>query len=95
MEELTDGSYERVQTISKILYEHWDPLGVRSLGAPADEYEHYAKSIVQHYQYDTSKADLVQYLTESAKIRMKIRCSSKKTSLVADAILKALGPGPS
>ena len=50
--------------IADLLYEKWDPLGLKSVGAPTNQYRRYASHIVSNFDDTSDEGDIFEYLLE-------------------------------
>jgi hypothetical protein len=58
-------SFKRVsRAVNSILFEHWDPLGIRAAEGPEDEYVSYVPQLIGRVQRGASDAELADYLAE-------------------------------
>jgi hypothetical protein len=58
-------SFKRVsRAVNRILFEHWDPLGIRAAEGPEDEYLSYVPQLIGRVQRGASDAELADYLAE-------------------------------
>jgi hypothetical protein len=58
-------SFKRVShAVNRILFEHWDPLGIRAGEGPEDEYLGYVPQLIGRVQRGASDAELAEYLAE-------------------------------
>ena len=48
--------------VEKTLWEDWDPIGVRSMGGPADEYDSYAPTVLRMLLSGATEEELVAHL---------------------------------
>lgn len=46
-----------------LLWEQWDPLGLRAHGVPEDEYDNYANVLASKLKRGNSHAGIARYLT--------------------------------
>lgn len=51
-----------IEAIKKILWEDWDPIGVRAMGGPSDEYDAYAPIVLEMLQTGATETEIAQYL---------------------------------
>jgi len=56
---------KHTEKISELLFEEWDPIGVKAAGAPPDHYKRYAKEIVARFGSGASQKDIQAYLQEA------------------------------
>jgi len=49
-------------TVHKILWEEWDPIGVRAMGGPDDEYDSYVWPIISKITREETVAQIADYL---------------------------------
>lgn len=58
--------YDRIlDEVRRRLWEEWDPIGVRALGAPSDEYDSYAPSLASMLARDRPVEVIVDYLNDA------------------------------
>ena len=51
--------------ITRLLFDEWDPIGVKDAGAPADHYGRYAQEIVERWRLSPNVDQLHKYLGEA------------------------------
>ncbi|MDV3253358.1 hypothetical protein DevBK_18635 [Devosia sp. BK] len=51
-----------IEAIKKILWEDWDPIGVREMGGPPDEYDAYAPVVLEMLEAGATETEIAQYL---------------------------------
>jgi hypothetical protein len=54
---------EGLPQMRALLWEKWDPLGLRPHDAPEDEYDSYANILASKLKRGTSREDIADYLT--------------------------------
>lgn len=79
------------QTITKILFDHWDPIGINDLAtAPKDEYRFYAPHLASLTDSEeSSDEDIAGYLSMVARTRMDIEQAIEDNMGVARLIRSA------
>ena len=55
-------SREIMKQIHDILWNDWDPIGVREIGGPEDEYDSYIGGVYRLLSEDSSEAKLLDHL---------------------------------
>jgi hypothetical protein len=55
---------ELLRLVAKILYEEWDPIGLRRLGVRKNQYERYAEGLLEAWRIDPSVEKVSSYLGE-------------------------------
>lgn len=83
------------QRINTLLFEDWDPIGAKALGAPHDEYSTYAKTCEDMLSKGTTHEELYAYLRKVETQDMLTRGNPFVTMNVADKVLQlgAITPG--
>jgi hypothetical protein len=51
-----------LQRVEQALWEDWDPIGVRAMGGPSDEYDSYAPTILRMLLAGATEEELVVHL---------------------------------
>jgi hypothetical protein len=51
-----------LERVEQTLWEDWDPIGVRAMGGPDDEYDSYAPAILRMLLYGVTEEELVAHL---------------------------------
>ena len=74
-----------VSRVNAILYEEWDPIGVKGL-APNDEYRSYAKRIVEMLDQGGDREDVLQFLDRSRNRDMMLKSDHQQDIAVMDLI---------
>ncbi len=74
-----------VSHIAAILYEEWDPIGVKGL-APKDEYQSYAERIVEMLDHGGDRGDVLEFLDRSRNQDMLLKSDREQDLAVIDAI---------
>ena len=74
-----------VSHIAAILYEEWDPIGVRGF-APKDEYESYAERIVKMLDRGDDRGDILEFLDRSRNQEMMLKSDHQQDIVVMDSI---------
>lgn len=85
---MTSPRSELEKRIAKILFDHWDPIGINDAPtAPKDEYASYAWQIINLASYgDTSAEYIAGGLCALAKVNMCIEQSEEENMEVARLI---------
>ena len=77
--------------LSTILWELWDPIRVRSMGAPPDEYDSYIPGVIRTFQRDPSSTRLHAHLEQLERVNMGLQpLSREQREPAVAALLKAL-----
>ncbi|MGA9724221.1 MAG: hypothetical protein WBQ86_17300 [Candidatus Binatus sp.] len=63
-------SRENRATVRAVLLQEWDPIGVRELGLPEDEYDAYVGKVYVMLMDEESKEAIAEYLLDIATRRM-------------------------
>jgi len=53
---------DQLTSLKRLLWEEWDPIGVRTLGGPSDEYDDYAGELLVLIRRGESLAAVERYL---------------------------------
>lgn len=80
------------EDVKKALWEDWDPIGVRQMGGPDDEYDSYAPTVVRMLQAGASEDELVAHLHSIATDRMGLDVAPPHHAARALLQLKAARP---
>ena len=81
----------KTELINDLLFDDWDPIGVKKSGAPRDHYKRYAHEITQNFSTKPNELEIQNYLKE-----VFIRCLGEpenddaKTMKIATAIYSVL-----
>lgn len=51
-----------LERVEQVLWEDWDPIGVRDLGGPDDEYDSYAPTVLEMLLASATEEELVAHL---------------------------------
>lgn len=81
------------QRVARVLWEIWDPIGVRKLGAPPDEYDSYTDGVLDLLRSGADEAALVMHLLSIERDQMGM--PGGRTTRQAACALLALGLVPS
>ena len=82
------------QGIDEILFNDWDPIGIKRLSGPRDEYYSYIPQVFKLAMEDTDPSRVAKYLTEVAHDSMGLSPSLQKDIAVSEKIMqlkKSLG----
>jgi hypothetical protein len=73
------------RAVNRILFEHWDPLGVREAEGPEDEYLSYVPQLIGRVQQGASDAELAGYLAEveSRQMGLSVLPPSQRMAVAA------------
>jgi hypothetical protein len=63
------------RAVNRILFEHWDPIGLRETESPADEYLTYVPQLIGRVQRGDSDVELADYLAEVEHRQMGLSVS--------------------
>lgn len=79
------------RAVSRILWERWDPIGVRSSGAPPDEYDSYVAGVIRVVRRDPSAQRLHDHLEQIERVAMGLRpLTREQRRPTVEALLEAL-----
>ena len=78
---------ELYNLIDKILWNHWDPIGIRSLGGPRDEYYGYISEIFELVMSGANKEIVAGKLNSFAVDQMGLAENMDQNLFVAELIL--------
>ena len=59
-----------LDSVKQTLWQDWDPIGMRQIGGPADEYDSYAPDVLAMLRAGTTEEDLVAHLHSIATTQM-------------------------
>lgn len=73
------------RAVNRILFEHWDPLGIREAEGPEDEYRSYVPQLIGRVHRGASDAELAGYLAEvkSRQMGLSVLPSTKRMDVAA------------
>ncbi len=58
-------SFNRISlAVNRILFDHWDPLGIRAAEGPEDEYVSYVPQVICRVNRGASDVELAEFLSE-------------------------------
>ena len=80
-----------LKSVNAVLFEHWDPIGVRSIagGWPDDEYERYAPGLVALIRQGASNDAIAEHLGVLETQRMGIGPSAAEHRLAVARMVRA------
>ena len=78
--------------VARALWEAWDPIGVRGMGAPDDEYDAYVDEVLEMLREGADEARLSSRLEAIAADRMGLPGTKADADRAARALLR-LGIG--
>lgn len=80
-----------LKAVNVVLFEHWDPIGVRSIDAawPDDEYESYAPGLVALVSQGASNDAIAEHLGVLETERMGIGPSAPEHRLAVARMVRA------
>jgi hypothetical protein len=79
--------------VARTLWEAWDPIGVRGMGGPEDEYDAYVDDVLRLLRDGADEARLSSWLEALADDRMGLPGTMADARRAARALLQ-LGIGP-
>lgn len=79
--------------VARTLWEAWDPIGMRDMGGPGDEYDAYVDEVLGMLRDGADEARLSNRLEALADERMGLPGTTADASRAARALLQ-LGIGP-
>jgi hypothetical protein len=79
---------KKLQKISRLLWEEWDPIGVNGI-APDDEYDSYALRVFSMLSEGKRETEIAQYLTWAVTENMGLSSSDHGQSIANHAALIA------
>jgi hypothetical protein len=71
-----------------VLFEHWDPIGVRGIPAAADEYDTYAQRIVSMLMANSTVEEMRQYLTVVEQEQMALNVDETRVNFASEELSK-------
>jgi hypothetical protein len=77
--------------VRRVLWEEWDPIHIRKLNAPADEYDSYIPGLVKLLQIGASARELTAHLVQIEDNEMGLTPNHSRAERAA-AMLVALLP---
>lgn len=80
--------------LSTILWERWDPIGVRAMGGPCDEYDSYVPGVIRVFRRDPSPHRMHDHLEQLERVSMGLQPLSREQRGPAVAALLAALAGP-
>ena len=86
------GNASLLKSVNAVLFEYWDPIGVRSIDPtwPRDEYESYAPGIVALLRRGASDHSVAEHLGALEVERMGIGPSALEHRLTVARLARAL-----
>jgi hypothetical protein len=81
-----------LKSVNAVLFEHWDPIGVRSIDVawPDDEYERYAPGLVVLVKQGASNDAIAEHLGMLETERMSIGPSPAEHRLAVARMVRAI-----
>jgi hypothetical protein len=79
---------EQTRAVSAILFEHWDPIGVRAIGGPESEYINYVPQLIGLAQRGASALELAGFLAEAESGAMGLSISPLAKRLAVASRIK-------
>lgn len=78
-----------LSAIQHVLWREWDPIGVRDLGGPDDEYDSYASEIYAMFQSSTKSTvlEITIYLDRVETENMGLSFASPDNEMIARRIM--------
>jgi hypothetical protein len=61
-----------LRAIERVLWEDWDPIGVRARGGPSDEYDSYAPGVLGLVQLGAAEREIAAHLKRLEEELMRI-----------------------
>lgn len=77
------------ENVGRILWEIWDPIGVREMGGPSDEYDSYRASVVRLLLNGADEQAIASHLKDLAETRMGVD-AGLGTEVAAKALTRLL-----
>jgi hypothetical protein len=71
------------ETVRRILWEDWDPIGVRHIPAAAGEYDAYVSKVCRLIEAHATETMILEYLWAVETERMALDGNRARTALVA------------
>lgn len=78
--------------VARALWETWDPIGMRAMGGPSDEYDAYADAILRLLREGADEAAVARHLLNIATDRMGLTDTEADARTAARSLL-SLGIG--
>lgn len=93
---MQQGHHDVLSEVRRVLWAHWDPIGVNDEPAAFGEYDAYAASSVSRLQRGTTASDLDSYLASIEILSMGLGQRPSSSRAKAVSLLLALqAPGDS
>lgn len=74
--------------VDKLLWEKWDPIGVKGYGGPDDEYRSYVPSIMSLLNDNADETKIKKLLHQHANISMGLSTSLESHTEVAKKLIE-------
>ena len=72
------------EAVKTLLWEQWDPIGLRAIGGPSDEYDSYAFEVWKMLVARTSADEIAAYLAYIETKHMGLSNASGRAHTVAE-----------
>lgn len=76
--------------VRSILWHDWDPINVRALNGPRDEYDAYVPAVVRMLDSGTSIDAISRYLSQIEAAEMNLKPDAERTTRVATKLIALL-----
>ncbi len=87
MNERSKKAIETQESIRRILFYDWDPIGINDL-APEDEYDSYVGGIYRLLASSASEYQIIEHLHRLEITKMGVSSNRKKLKDVAEKLMK-------
>lgn len=85
---MANESYKGIlNEVCKILFNEWDPIGIKDDGGPDNEYDTYASQVVGMLINGTTASEIQNYLDNAVRVRMEFEPNSETSAVVANKLM--------
>jgi hypothetical protein len=77
-----------IDRVRRILWEHWDPIGVARMFGPDDEYDSYAPEIAGRIIRGATAGELADHLVAIERLSMGLEGDVAHATAVAEGLVK-------
>ena len=76
--------------VRKVLWESWDPIGMKAFNGPSDEYDHYAPALEIMLKKGSGRNAIAEYLSDVQANQIGLSANQEKNLQVADILIEKI-----
>ena len=76
-----------IDEVSDVLFSAWDPIDLKLMGGPRDEYRSFAPELISLVQMGGGEEQIAAHLAEIAKVEIGLSADPERTSRAASLIV--------